>query len=274
MRHLDDEDIAGLIDGTIDEKDREIFLKHLSRCNECFTVYSETLKFVEEEKAEKKPEKVTVPGFWERLVTIVPKPVLLPAAALLVIAVAIGIYLFIQPPGNGILKARVEYITQSIDTFYNHYGLSPLNDKNSAAVRAGLIVEDLRVLADTGESETHDTLKKSLIEGLRSEMNTISGHAPDTGNIDRVIKTVERDIAAASLSPLYDLGRFIERSAMDTFENKPPAKEEMDKFISVAAEHGLPGGLIDRLRKVMSAAGAVEEREIWNEIKEILWVTE
>ena len=53
MKHLEDEDIARMIEGKISKKERENFLKHLSQCETCLTLYSETLKFVEEDKKEK-----------------------------------------------------------------------------------------------------------------------------------------------------------------------------------------------------------------------------
>lgn len=271
MRHLDDEDIAGLIDGTIGKKERESFLTHLSQCDDCLTVYSETLKFVEDEKAGEKAVSVPVPRFWERLGAIFPKPLLIPAAAVLLIAVAVGIYLFIGPSGNEIQKARVRFITRSFEEMTNNYTLSPGTDKISAAVRAGFIVEDLYVLADSGDSETDKTLN-GLLKELRAEQEIISGIKPETGDIHETVKALERDIAANSLSTSYTLGRFIERSALDTFENKRPAKEEMEKYITIAAEHPLPEGLVVRFRKIMSAPGADAEREAWNEVKEIFFV--
>ncbi len=50
MTHLEDEDIARLIDGKLGKEEQEQFLKHLSQCDDCLTIYTETLKFVEQEK--------------------------------------------------------------------------------------------------------------------------------------------------------------------------------------------------------------------------------
>lgn len=272
IAHIKNEDIAGLIDRTIDKRDRETFLKHLSKCDDCLTLYCETLKFIEDEKEEKVPfgEKINVPvpRFWEKLGAIFQKPLLIPAAAVLLIVIAQGIYFFIGPSGNGIQKARVQFITQSYEKMTNNYTLAPGTDKINAAVRAGFIVEDLFALAASGDGET-DKTSSGLLKELRAEQEIISGITPETGDIHETVKAVERAIEANSLSQSYTLGRFIERSALDTLENKRPAEEEMAKYIKIAVELDLPEGLVNRFRKVGAATGSDARREVWKEIKEI-----
>jgi transmembrane sensor len=53
LMHLSDEKIAKLVDGKIGEEEREVFLKHISECNECFEVYSASLKSLESKEREK-----------------------------------------------------------------------------------------------------------------------------------------------------------------------------------------------------------------------------
>ena len=59
MKHLEEEDIARIIEGNVDEDEREKYMKHISRCETCFEIYSETLKYAEEEK--KEPREVVLP---------------------------------------------------------------------------------------------------------------------------------------------------------------------------------------------------------------------
>lgn len=92
MKHLSDEDIARLIDGKTGKKERAAFLKHISDCEDCLTIYTETLEFIEAEKQE--PTAATFPGPLEILSrikqpvsSIFPgkKWILVPALAILLI---------------------------------------------------------------------------------------------------------------------------------------------------------------------------------------------
>jgi hypothetical protein len=58
MKHLEDEDIGKMIEGTISKKERENFLKHLSECSTCFEVYTDTLKFTMKERKPKIKERL------------------------------------------------------------------------------------------------------------------------------------------------------------------------------------------------------------------------
>jgi len=262
MRHLDDEDIAGLIDGTINKKDRETFLKHLSECKECLTVYSETLKFIEDEKAEKVPFgetlKMTFRRFSDSMNALVPKVVWIPTAAAVVIALALGIFLLINPPGDDIRNARVQFIADSFKQMDALYTFSPANNKTNAAVRTGFLIEELLTLTTSGNNEE---LKHNINNRLQAELKTLFGSTIfPSAELD-----IERRLKEQSLYDLYSLGRFIERSALDTFENKSSGQKEMDTYLKIAQAHDLPPGFFKRFRNVSTV-------ESWKEIKEIFLV--
>lgn len=262
MRHLDDEDIAGLIDGTINKKDRETFLKHLSGCKDCLTVYSETLKFIEDEKAEKVPFgetlKMTFRRFWDSMNALVPKVVWIPTAAAVVIALVLGIFLLINPPGDDIRNARVQFIAAGFTEMSELYTFSTDNDKKNAAVRAGFLTEDLAILKTSGGNEE---LKHNINKQLQAELKTLFGSTIfPPAELD-----IERRLKEQSLFDLYSLGRFIERSALATFENKKPGQEEMDTYLKIAQAQNLPPGFFKRFRNVSTV-------ESWKEIKEIFLV--
>ena len=265
MRHLDDEQIAGLIDGTITKKERETFLKHLSGCEECLTVYSETLKFMEEEKGEKVPFgetlKMTFRRFWDSMNTLVPEAVWIRTAAAVVIALVLGIFLLVNPPGDDIRDARVRFIADSVKQMDALYTFSPANDKTNAAVRTGFLIEDRLTLTTSGNNEK---LKRNIDKRLQTELKTLFGSdiiPPAELEIEKRL----REQSPYAPYDLYSLGRFIERSALDTFENKSPGQKEMDKYLKIAQDHDLPPGFFKRFRRVSTI-------ESWKEIKEIFLV--
>lgn len=55
--HLSDEEIAKLIDGRVDPDTREGYWQHLSACPECFDVYTESIKSMENRESEKQPRR-------------------------------------------------------------------------------------------------------------------------------------------------------------------------------------------------------------------------
>lgn len=263
MRHLDDEDIAGLIDGTINKKDRETFLKHLSGCKDCLTVYSETLKFIEDEKAEKVPFgerlKMTVKNAWESMGGLFPVRIFNPVniVAMLIVLV-IGGYLVFGPPDNGPHDSRVQFIAAGLTEMSELYTFSTDNDKKNAAVRAGFLTEDLAILKTSGGNEE---LKHNINKQLQAELKTLFGSTIfPPAELD-----IERRLKEQSLFDLYSLGRFIERSALATFENKRPGQEEMDTYLKIAQAQNLPPGFFKRFRNVSTV-------ESWKEIKEIFLV--
>jgi tetratricopeptide (TPR) repeat protein len=64
MIHLKDEDMSRMIAGHISKRERKNFLKHLSECERCSKIFTEALKFFEEEGELK--EVAAAPGFAER----------------------------------------------------------------------------------------------------------------------------------------------------------------------------------------------------------------
>lgn len=280
MRHLDDEDIAGLIDGTVNKKERETFLNHLSQCKDCLTVYSETLKFIEDEKAETVPFgerlKITIRRFGESMDALFPKKILIPAGAAVVFALVIGIFLLINSPGPKNHKARAQFIAAGFRQMDSLYTFSPTNNKTNAAVRAGFLTEDLLILTTFPNNEK---LKTGLSSRLKEELKTLvpneifpSLQPGNPGNIKPMIDTISRRLKEQSLFDLYSLGRFIERSALGTFENKTPGREEMDEYVRIARENNLPPGFFKRFRNVSTVTGADALRGTWKEIKEIFLV--
>lgn len=46
MSHIEDEDIARMIDGNISKMEREDFLRHFSECDSCLSIYTDALEFL------------------------------------------------------------------------------------------------------------------------------------------------------------------------------------------------------------------------------------
>jgi hypothetical protein len=67
----------------------------------------------------------------------------------------------------------------------------------------------------------------------------------------------------------YQLGRFVERSILSSFDNKLPGKKEIEKYLVIAGKSNLPPGVIKDFERLKNTSGVIENREICRDIKEV-----
>ncbi len=278
MRHLEDEDIARLIDGTISKKERESFLKHLSECETCLSVYSETLEFIEED--EKKipfTEKIKIPAqrFWQTIETIIPKKVLIPVAAVLIIILLMAPFVLNELHQRRIINAQVGFIADSIEDMETH-AFSTSKNEIYAAVRIGIFVEDLSLLVNTGEEELKTKITKMLNGELKIFISEKSSFPQYLANIDRknyetIVQNIRALIEKRSLSELLQFGCFVEHSILSTYENKTPNQEDIDKYQRIAQKYKgkLPIGVFKELKKLKPTIEKEKSKNICIAIKQI-----
>jgi hypothetical protein len=264
MKHLQDEDIARMIEGNINKKERRDFLKHLSECDTCLSVYSETFEFIEKEKKDKE----TARGFGWTAGSIFTVKRLIPAAAALIVIVSLGTFALKEIHHREIKNKQIGYIKNL--TEMGSYPFSPSKNEIYAAVRAGFLVEDLSLLVNTGEEE----LRTKIGKMLGSELKAISNN--ETGSLSQDLENIERRIRGSlekrPLAKPFQLGCFLEHSILSTFENEAPKQEDIEKYRRIAQEYKdkLPRGVLKGLKKLKTTGRAIEKiRSICIEIKEI-----
>ncbi len=259
MRHLEDEDIAGIIDKTISKKERETFLKHLSQCEMCRSIYSETLKFIEGEEKEKVTVKVTVPfgekikitasRFGRAIETLIPKKVLVPAAAALIFILIITPILVNHFHQQEIRNAQAGFIADRI-TDMESADFAPSKDEKYAAVRAGIFVEDLSLVVQTSGKQE---LRKKIAGRLNDELNILfksdtASLFPDLEHIEKkdlenVVQHIRELLEKRTLSELFQLGRFVEQTILSTFADERPHPGDIRDYLQIARKHQLPVGV-------------------------------
>ncbi len=279
MRHLEDEDIARMIEGNIDKKEREHFLKHLSECDSCLGVYTETLKFVEEERKSKAILKFPNLGeiadrFRQAIGTMFPKKRLIPVAAALIIILLMVPFALNELHQRRIRNAQVGFIADSVNEMET-YAFSPSKDKIYAAVRAGIFIEDISLLVNTGGNEELKTkITKMLSSELKIFISEKSSLPQSLANIDRknyetVVQRIRELMEKQSLSELFEFGCFVEYSILSTFENKTPNLEDIDKYQQIANEFDLPQGVFKELNKLKPTIEVEKSKNICIAIKQI-----
>jgi len=286
LTHLEDEDIARFVDGNVNKNEREEFLKHFSECDACLKAYAETLKFVEEEEAEKKgkyilrfPKGLHI-KFRQIFGVFSWKPVAAAVVVVLLVIFLLAPLVRKKGPGDEVLSTKIQYIEDSIMKMEEteNYAFSPSMDKNkvNAAVRAGFFIEDLQVLFQSNQKEE---LKTKIIEKCAKELKFIFADEADpplTGvetikkeNFKRVVKKVQEGLENQALFGPYQLGRFVERSILSSFENKLPGKKEIEKYLVIAEKNNLPPGVVKDFARLKNTGGLIENKEICRDIKEV-----
>lgn len=283
MKHLEDEDIARMIDGTISKKERETFLKHLSECDTCLSVYSETLKFIEDEEKEKEKIpfiekiKILIRRFWHVTETIFPKKVLIPATAALIFILIITPILVNHFHQQEIRNAQAGFIADRIMDMESA-NFAPSEDETYAAVRAGIFVEDLSLVVQTSGKQE---LRKKIAGRLNDELKILfkseaASLFPDLEHIEKkdlekVVQHIRELLEKRALSELFQLGRFVEQIILSTFADEPPQPEDIQKYLLIARKHQLPVGISKDLENLGKSTKAGEIREFSRNIRKIFF---
>jgi hypothetical protein len=258
MKHLEDEDIARLIDGNAGKDELEHIWKHLSECDSCLAVYSETVKALEDMPAsfhEQELIRLKVhPGGRRR-----PYAKWLPYAASIIIFI-IAAFIYMEISNGNIKKAKIQHLQDSYAETGARTFVSP-NDQAYAAVRVGIFIEDMSLLVDVSPE---DPLKTKITRLMNSQLELFDID-PDTAGIDRIRQSME----GHKLSRLFRFGCFVERTFLSTFENKSPPTTDIDTYRQVARSFDLPIGVLKSLDKMSPGASAQEIRDACKNIKDI-----
>jgi hypothetical protein len=269
MTHLDNNDIARMIDGTINKEERELFKKHLSECDRCLNIYSETKSFMEEENANARLINLQIFTFPRKLL----------AAAFLLMAVLVGIFILTRSPGGRINPETQQSLVKRYDPWEKEYsqGLLPYGEKDITAVRIGIFWEDLSmVLKEQGDNTLKANIQKLLTGHLKlfiDKTNPLMEAVTDagTGNLETIETGIRQLMEKESLFELYLFGRFLERSFLATYEKKIPNRAEIVKYQRLAREYKFSIGVLRGLSMLETAAGIDESRSICNNIVEIFF---
>jgi len=283
MEHLKEEDMARMIQGNIRNRERKKYLQHLSQCDSCSKVFSETLKFFQEE--EKKEDILKIPGFtqiagsrFRQIIDVIFKrPLLVPALAAVIIILTIVPFLIIGP-GPGILKAKRENVKEFFSEIQGNQSLVELKDVKESAVCIGIIVEDLLLFV---EAPSDEDLFREVAEILHLELknifkNDIEKLFPGLSNIERknlqkAAGSIEEQLANRSLSTPFRFGRFLEQTLLGTFEEKRSGAEEIDKYLKIARELEFAPGVVTRLEKLKEVTDLDRIRSLCKEIKRMFF---
>ncbi|MCP5045968.1 MAG: zf-HC2 domain-containing protein [bacterium] len=274
MAHIDDEMIARLIDGTISKEEREQVLDHLDQCGECRTVYAESLEFLRQEISYPEPVLIELPGRVDML-----RPAKYAAiAASVLILVASAFFIWKSIHNTRIIETQVARININVNRMARH-AFVPDSDKEYAAIRVAILLEDITVLVKVNMDQPKEMeLKAKIIKMLRNNfrileivedslLRELENITKD--NFESILDQVLQLIEQRSLTPLFRFGRFLERGFLDTLANKRPLREDIEKYLQLARERGLPQGVFNQLDRITENTPIEDCKEIFTKIKEL-----
>lgn len=285
MKHLKEEDMARMIGGDTNKRERKKFLKHLSRCESCNKVFTETLRFFDEE--EKDEETLRLPAYetkedsrFRQVVDVMfKKPVLVPALAAVIIIVLI-VPLFITGPGPNSLKDKRDNTKEFVSeiTSQGSYKLSGSKNIIDSAVCTGIIIKGLYLFVkELGDEDLYrqmvEILSVELKHILKDDMDKLFPGLLELERKDlrKTGDSIEEQLTKRSLAESFHFGRFLEQTLLDTFDEISPHKEEIDEYLQIARQLELPPGVIIRLEKLKESRDAETIRNLCKEIKKIFF---
>lgn len=291
MAHLNESEIASMAEGNIKGPEHEKCLKHLSECEICFKIYTNTMKFVEEERKRSAWwRKLRIPGFKtirgklklpEFRLPIPPK-VLIPVTAVLIVILLAGTYIMTELRQRGIRKEQVQYLTNVFTQMEMHevQSFSGTKGEIMAAFRTGVFLEDLSLLVkSSGQAELKSKIRNRLIEELKTLTIESGDLFQEVGCIERkndkdVIKHTIELLKRHSYLDLFQFGRLVELRILESYENKI-WKKDIDKYLLLSPKYDLPQGVTKELKKLdTTPLESKKIREVYIAIKYLFLFSE
>lgn len=284
MKHFESEELARFAEGKVKDSEQEAFIGHLAECGECFKAYSDTLKFIEEEYKKRftlkfpnlEKVKTALHRFWEDMRTLVKnrRPVLVTVFAALIIVLLVVPYFLNTLHEKRVETAKIQQIAMDIENIGTG-DLAFSGNKPVAALRAGIFVEDLALVVNSGGDAE---LKTKITKMLSNQLGTLIGRENpllkkladvEKKSLPGIVQRIPDLLGQQSLAELFRFGRFIERSLLIFFENKLPPQSDIEKYLTIAREHGLPQGVLKNLEKLKTNNSVEQSKKYFIAIKNI-----
>ncbi len=280
MKHLEDEDIGRLIEGNIDEKEREMLLEHLSQCDTCLTIFTETSKFIESDTVRKNKIMKVLPGKTGEITAFKRYGWAIAASVILLVGILFLTKLF--SPGR-IDTPQIQYIEEAFNQIENYENHAFVGSKNKtfAAFRAGIFFEDLStIILVPHEHKDELTLKISRL--LAEQLNVIQVQPSPSLSIPTLdkttLQTLKNQVLAIvdkqSLTPHYRFGVFVEHTLLDLVDHKMPGMPDVLYFKTLSSANSFPPGVTKELSKLRSSTSLEKTNAIFSALKEIYMASE
>ncbi len=284
--HLSDEEIGRLIDGNLEKLEREEYLKHMSQCDSCLSIYSQTLKFLEEEKRNPVEVKSPVFGespflqFWKSVQGFMSqKRYRFAGVMLLILLIGIPLLIKLFSPTSS-ENDRVLYIERVSDELFNR-GICTFSGSDNpyySSVRAGIFVQDISVLINISDKKE---LRKMLVDLLNKELLVLGGEqATIVRSVDDLeahsyktyLRNIEYFMEKRPEKDLFKFGEILERSILDIVNGSRNFKDGITHYITIFDQNykgKIPQGVLKDLKKLNSNEPVTQVKEILIGIKQV-----
>jgi len=284
MKHFEPEELARFAEGKVKDSEQETFIRHLAECGDCFKAYSDTLKFIEEEYKKRftlkfpnlEKIKTALLRFGKDMRTLVRnrRPVLVPVFATLIVVLLIVPYFLNILHEKRVENAKIQQIGMDIENIGTQ-GFAPSGNKPAAALRAGILVEDLALAVNASGNED---LKTKITKILGSQLEILIGKEDpllkeltviEKKMLPGIVQRIPDLLGHRSYSELFSFGRFIEHSLLLFFENKLPPQSDIERYLAMARKHGLPRGVLKNLENLKTVKSVEQGKNSCIAIKNI-----
>lgn len=246
--HPDDETLAAYVDGTLASSQREEVTEHIASCEDCYEIFSETARFLNEQDAASKSGEV-VP--FRRRGMQMPARSWIAAAAVLMVALLGGWLLLRGGSGptdplqasSGELLALLDAQTResAVTHLWNERSggsaFSPSDEDLAFAVGVRLV--DIQAAIDAGDEATvRDALEALALVLAESPTVDLSGavsdlpRAPQRADLENLERRLAGELPAGPLAR----GRFVETARLaaatgsEEFFRRPEVQDAFEQI--------------------------------------------
>ena len=250
--HLDDENIAKLIDGKASQIEKKEYLDHISNCEECFEIYSDSIKSLRNLKS----KNIMFLSLLQSR-----KYISLLAASILIFVV--GIFYITKSEINitGTTIKTTNYIKSNLLKYgdSSSYGFTQNETVFFNVVRLGIMAVDIESLSSAKKNkiflELKDLIKDDLIKIDKALLINREILISNKLNPKIII-----EIKKMKYFEYYKFGRILEKAILETIEGKTPIKEKIKQ---------LEGIVINKTIFPMKTRTYIKDIAKYNDIKTI-----
>jgi len=226
--HLDDENIAKLIDGKASQIEKKEYLDHISNCEECFEIYSDSIKSLRNLKS----KNIMFLSLLQSR-----KYISLLAASILIFVV--GIFYITKSEINitGTTIKTTNYIKSNLLKYgdSSSYGFTQNETVFFNVVRLGIMAVDIESLSSAKKNkiflELKDLIKEDLIKIDKALLINREILISNKLNPKIII-----EIKKMKYMEYYIFGRILEKTIFEAIEGRFPLRNNIEKLENIVID--------------------------------------
>ena len=258
--HLDDENIAKLIEGKASQIEKKEYLDHISNCEECFEIYSDSIKSLRNLKSK---NIMFLSLLYNR------KYISLLAASILIFVV--GIFYLNKSDINNTGKTikTTNYIKSNLIKYGGSasYGFSPGEAIYFRLIKVGIMAADIESLPSVKDDNIFLELKDLIKDDLTRIDNTIFNNKEILVS-NKLHPEIINELKKQEYYKYYKFGEILEKSILNAIEGKIPLEKNIKTLEAIVLNNSIfPTKIKANLTEILKSNDLKKTKKLLETIK-------